>query len=164
MTVSTGGIAAEGFGDEEMMGADEELDLGGGGLDDVGDLDDDLGGDDLGGLDLGEEDPGAEDLQEVDMNKARRLLDEVESGEKSADQAMEELSGGGDLPADDLGGDELDLGDELADEGPGLEDEGPGLEDEGLDLGGDEGSFGECYESVQRIASMLTDDPDIFRS
>jgi hypothetical protein len=81
---------------------------------------------------------------------------------------MDELQGGSDLPGEelesDLGGLDLDdesgLGDALADEGPG-----PGLEDEGLGGLEDEGdTYGECLESVQRIASMLTDDPDIFRS
>ena len=67
---------------------------------------------------------------------------------------MDELCAGDDLD-DDMGGldDDMDLGD------PGdLDDDMAGLDDD-VDL--DDDPFDECMESIQRIAGMLTDDPDI---
>lgn len=162
-----GGLAREAE-DDEFMGADEELDMDAGvDLDNLEDEEElDLGADDdlgLGDEDLGDEGLDAEgDMQEVSLTTLRRVLDAVERGEMSADEAYDECCGGGaDLGADeDLGADDLDLGgdDELmsADEELDLDDD--------LDLGDEDlgESYNECLESVDRIASMLTEDPDIF--
>ena len=146
----------EGLGDEDMdMDMDEEP-----GLEDDG-------------FDLGLDDEGPmeeENLGEVDLTALRRVLDEVEAGDKTADEAYDECCGE-DSGADMLSGDDLDLGED--DLGGELGDD-MGMDDMDFDLEDDDGmgmddelmpeSRGvrmEC-ESIDRIANMLTEDPDIF--
>lgn len=128
--------------------AEDDLDMPPGMDDDLGgDMDDDLGGD----LDDDLEGGGT---VECSKDELRDLLSEVEMGEKSADEAFDQLCSAGECgDMDDLeGGDLDDLG--------------------GDDLGGDvlDGPVGglspgdDVLEGVQRIASLLTDDPDIFTS
>ena len=148
-----GGVSREALDDEELMGSSEELDMGEPGLEDIG------GEEDL-GMGLGDEeglgDEGS-DLQEVDTTVLRRVLDEVESGQKSADEAYDECCGEGmDMGAEDMGGmDDMGMDDMDMDDMGGEED---------LDLGEEAPmqSYSECMENVTRIANMLTEDPDIF--
>ncbi len=141
------------FGDKEED-PNEDFDDG---LSDEGDEDFDdegLGDEDFGDEDFGDEGLGDEDEEcSVNKDELRQLLDDVESGEVSADEAFEQL----------CNSDDLDLGDE------GLDDEGlDDLGDEGLDDLGDEDDlneevYDECMEGIVKIASMLTDDPDIMQ-
>lgn len=134
-----GGVAmgvGEGLG--EPLGEDG-LDLpgagGAGGMDDMGMEDE---------MDMEDE---LEEKVEVDPSLLRQLLSDVEMGEKTADEAYDECCGGGE---EDLGGmDELG-GDDFG----GMDDVEEGL--------GGLGSYGECMEGVDRIAKMLTEDPDVF--
>jgi hypothetical protein len=171
MNLGTGGMAMREMSDDNPMGDDEELDMSdvGSDMDDMGDLEDeDLG--DLEDEDLGDlEDEDLGDLQEVDLAVLRRVLEEVESGEKTAEEAYEECcgEGTGNVPGletdlndleSDLGDLESDVDDLESDEG--LEDDRLGLEDDRLGL--EDKSYSECMESVKRIANMLTEDPDVF--
>lgn len=155
------GIGMEAEGEEEFMGADEELDMGA--EDELEGLEDEGLGDP--GLDMDLGDAGGEgesDLKEVDLTVLRSLLDEVERGELTADEAYDQCCG--DAEGGDLGGlaDELD-GMPSSSSPPrssGGGEELAGLDDDDMDMG--RGKFSECMESVQRIANMLTEDPDIF--
>jgi hypothetical protein len=128
------GAAAGPMGEDDFdMGGPPE-DLGGEGL-----------GDELDGL--GEEGlEGEEDCVSCDKNMLQELLSAVEAGETSAEAAFEQLCA------------------DTEEEGlEGLE----GLEDEGSmgDMGGlgmDMGGPMECMEDVQKIANLITEDPDIF--
>ena len=125
---------------------EDDLDMGPPGMED--ELDD-LGGEGL------EDEEG----ESVECSKAelQELLSAVEMGETSAEEAFDQLCVG-DCDEEGLG----ELGDELGDEG--------GLGDELGGLGGPVGGVGpgpEVMESVSRIskiARLLTEDPDIFRS
>jgi len=144
--------------EQDPLGEDE-FDLDGG--DDLGgDLGNDLGG--LGGeddLDLDggslDDELGGDDMVEVDSETLRQILDDVEAGAKSADEAWEACCGN----AEEELGDEMGMGDEIGGE-PGLDD----LESESMGMGGIASECGGVYEGVDvnRIASMLTDDPDVF--
>jgi hypothetical protein len=150
MGVGMGGVAGgmERLGDPATklaQGAFGEDDL------DMGPPDDELGGEGLGD-ELGEE----EDSVECSKGELRELLDAVEMGEKSAEEAFDQLCMGGEEECG-MGADEL--GDELGG-GGGMDDLG------GLDspVGGVSAGPGLELEDVQRIASILTEDPDIFSS
>lgn len=134
--------------DEEQPMGEDGLDLGGPPEDLGGGLGDDGLGDELGGDSLGDElsDGG---MVEVDGETLRQLLDDVEAGAKTADEAYDECCGGG--GEEELGG----LDDELG---------GDELESEGLGMGAVASECGGMYEGVDvnQIANMLTDDPDIF--
>jgi hypothetical protein len=133
----TGKLSRQALGEDDM-----DMEMGG---DDMGPPMDDMGGDDMGMGDEMGDDMGSEML-EVDSTQLRELLDAVEMGEKSADEAYEECCASG----------EEDLG-ELEDDMGGDDMGGPPMDDmSGLD------DLGECMESVDRIASMLTEDPDVF--
>jgi hypothetical protein len=134
------------------MGEDD-LDMGPPGMDD--DPMDGMGMDDdpMGGM--GEEGEEESECVECGKDELRSLLDEVEMGEKSAEEAFDQLCSA------DM--DDMDMDDE------GLED-ALGMDDDPMDpMGamagsGDDhgmGGLGECMESVQRIANLITEDPDI---
>lgn len=120
---------------------------------------DDLGGDDLGiddedmGLegddDMGLEDGLDEEMVEVDKATLQDLMQQVADGTMSVEDAMDQCCGMGDEGLDM--GDELDMGDDMG----GEADMG------GLDMGGGEAPM-PPMEDIKRIASMLTDDPDLF--
>ena len=145
MAVGLGGIGGGPMGEDD-------LDLGPPGLDDEagGPMDDPMHDD----MDDLEDDLDGEDSECVkcDRGELRQLLDQVEMGEMSAEEAFKQLSSGGD---DELGlpGDESEpMGDAMGGMG---EMGGPGAGN-GMDLGG----LG--LEGIRHIANMLTDDPDIF--
>jgi hypothetical protein len=105
------------------------------------------------GDELGEE---GDECIECDKGELRELLEAVEMGEMGAEEAFDKL----------CAGDEEGLEDELGGELGGPMDDlggGGGMDDLG---GGGGGGLGDEFrmESVQRIANLLTEDPDIFSS
>lgn len=150
--LGTGGMAG-GMGEEDDLGMGDEMDMGG---DDLGlDVDDEDAGLDA-DMDMGDEMGG--EMVEVDKGQLESVMQQVADGTMSVEDAMNECCpemGGDDL---DLGGD-MDMGDEM-----GGDDLGGGL-----DMGGEEedeaaladGVGMEC-ENIDRIADLITDDPDIF--
>jgi hypothetical protein len=143
MSLGMGGVAEGGgavFGEE-----DDDLDV-----DLTGELEDDL---DVPGEPGGDEESVEGEEVSVDKEELRSLFEKVEMGEMSPQEALDQCCGG----VEDLGigGDEGPEGPP----GPGLDlDEGPGLDDNPFDE-----CAGGMYESIGRIASMLTDDPDILK-
>ena len=135
MAAGMGG-AAMGPSPEEKMAegafGEDDMDMGPPGMDDM-DMDD-MDMDDEGEL---EEDESVS----CDKGDLRRILDAVEMGEQSADEAFDELCGemmddmDMDMPMDDM-----DMG-------------SPDMDDMSMEEA--------CMESVQFIASLITDDPDI---
>lgn len=88
--------------------------------------------------DLGPDLEDQANMVEVDREELRKVLSDVEMGEVSADEAYENLCGGcddGDMGLDS----DLDMGDDMDDEMLGEVD----------------------FCSVNRIANMLTEDPDV---
>jgi hypothetical protein len=143
MTVGTGGIAGGG----SVYGEEDELDM------DLGDDMDDMGGDDL-DLDLGDE---AGDLgDDVDLEGGDDAI------EVSCPSCGDSISVRLVPEADDLGGDDLDL--DLGGDDLDLDVGGDDLDVGGEDLGAGGPSEVECFEGVDPnvIASLLTEDPDIF--
>jgi hypothetical protein len=152
------GALAAGMG--EFGEAEDDF---GGPDDDLGGLDDEMGGDEDLSDELEDElddelgDEGGETVTKTELRDAfENMIDTLFGGDEDLDD-LGGLDGLGD-EEEDLGG--LDgLGDEEEDLG-GLDDDMAGLEDD-ADL--DDDPFDECMESIQRIAGMLTDDPDILR-
>tara|TARA_R100001244_G_scaffold25113_4_gene25585 strand:+ start:51901 stop:52395 length:495 start_codon:yes stop_codon:yes gene_type:complete len=151
------GMGGIGMGPMNEMDDDFDLDMG-----DEGDDDMDLGGDE-GGLDLGgDEEMGdmGDDLGAEEEESVTCTRQEFEDAVMSAvDSAWGALAGGGDEGGLDLGGDEMGGLEADGDAALDLDDTEEGLDD----FGGGEEVAGECYgESVNRIANLLTEDPDVF--
>lgn len=76
---------------------------------------------------------GCEDCVECNRDELRDVLEAVEMGELSAEEAFEQLNGGEEMSLDDAVG----------------------------SIGPEDDVYDECMENVQRIANLITDDPDI---
>lgn len=131
---------------------------------------DDLGGEEDMPMDMGGEDEGLEDMDmgmgdelgdemggemvEVDKGTLEDVMNQVADGTMSVEDAMDQCCG-------DSMGDDMGMGDELGDEGMDLGDEEDmGMEDDMGGLGDEEA--GPPMENINKIAKMLTDDPDLF--
>ena len=137
---------------------------------DMGDLDDtEEGLDDLGGEGDDLDDLGADEEETVTLTKSEFDAAVQDAMDMVWDKCCGDEAGGdlglGEEPMDDFGG---------ADDGLDADDEGGlDLDDAGLDdLSDDDENFEECateenegfpMESVNKIANLLTEDPDVFR-
>jgi hypothetical protein len=172
MSLGMGGVAEGGgsiFGEHDDDDGDiDDMDLSS--MRDVGDDPDH--GEDFDDLDMG----GDEDEDQVSVSRSelRSLLDEVSSGELSAEEAFQQCCGEGvESPMDPMGPEDddtgmgdMDFGGDDDDTGMGDMDDNPFAEAGGScgmgssrDMG--RGRGGGMWESIDRIASMLTEDPDI---